>query len=72
MKSLTINLSSLDIDKKFILQAKQLGLLTLEDIMKINLPILRKHEHFSYLWYFDLLQILEKRGLLDEFEKRQL
>lgn len=67
-----VDLNSLQIEQDFLIQAKKLGLNTIDDIMNINLPQLRKKKDFNYLWYSDLLQILEANGLLDEFEKRQL
>lgn len=67
-----VDLNSLHIEQEFIVQAKKLGLNTIDDIMNIKLPQLRKKKDFNYIWYSDLLRILEKNGLLDEFEKRQL
>lgn len=72
MTTPTISLSSLDIDKEFLIRANKLGISTIDDIMNVNLPILRKNEDFNYLWYFELLQLLESKGLLEEFEKRHL
>lgn len=67
-----VDLNSEHIKQEFIVQAKKLGLNTIDDIMNINLPQLRKKKDFNYIWYSDLLRILEANGLLDEFEKRQL
>lgn len=72
MTSPKIDLSRLEIKSDFINRAQKLGLNTIDDIMNVNLSLLRKNKDFSYLWYSELLQILEDRGLLDEFEKRQL
>lgn len=72
MTTPTINLSSLDIDKEFLIRANKLGISTIEDIMNVNLPILRKNENFNYLWYFELLQFLESQGLMNQFVRRQL
>ncbi|CDS93008.1 conserved hypothetical protein [Sphingobacterium sp. PM2-P1-29] len=72
MTSPKIDLSTLEIKSDFINRAQKLGLNTIDDIMNVNLSLLRKNKDFSYLWYSELLQILEDRGLLDEFEKRQL
>jgi len=49
-----------------------MGLETLGDIMDIKLPDLRKKKDFSYMWYAALLEMLEERGLLEEFQRRQL
>jgi len=72
MTTPNINLSTLEIAPDFITRAHKLGLNTIDDIMNVNLPLLRKNKYFNYLWYSELLQILDDRGLLDEFEKRQL
>lgn len=72
MTTPTINLSSLDIDKEFLIRANKLGITTIEDIMNVNLPILRKNEDFNYHWYFELLQFLDRHGLMDQFVRRQL
>ena len=66
------SLKALNIDSSFVMQAKNMGLLTLHDIMNIKLIDLRKKKGFNYIWYSVLLEILEKHGLLEEFEKRQL
>jgi len=49
-----------------------MGLETLGDIMDMKLPDLRKKKGFTYIWYATMLEILEKQGLLEEFERRQL
>jgi len=72
MTSENISLTALQIDNDFIKQAKGMGLETLRDIMDIKLPNLRKKKGFNYIWYASMLEILEKQGLLEEFERRQL
>lgn len=67
-----ISLATLNVDTDFIKQAKNMGLDSLEDIMDIKLPDLRKKKGFNYIWYSALLELLEKRGLLEEFQRRQL
>ncbi len=49
-----------------------MGLETVEDIMDTKLLDLRKKKGFNYIWYSALLEILERQGLLEEFERRQL
>lgn len=66
------SLAALGIDADFVRQAKGMGLETLGDIMDIKLPDLRKKTGFNYIWYSVLLEVLEKQGLLDEFQRRQL
>lgn len=66
------SLTALNIDADFIRQANGMGLETLGDIMDVKLPYLRKKKGFNYIWYASLLGILEKQGLLDEFQRRQL
>ena len=72
MTSPDITLTSLDIDSGFIKQAKSMGLQTLGDIMRTGLPELQKKKGFNYIWYADMLKLLQSRGLLEEFERRQL
>lgn len=72
MSSSDLSLTALNIDSDFVKQAKSMGLETLGDIMDMKLPDLRKNKGFTYIWYATMLEILEKQGLLDEFERRQL
>lgn len=72
MATHTTNLSTLVIDREFLDRSYNLGIITVEDIMKVNLSRLRKKENFTYLWYATLLALLEANGLLDEFENKQL
>lgn len=72
MSMYTTDLSTLVIDREFFDRSYNLGIITVEDIMKINLPKLRKKENFTYLWYLNLLALLEANGLLDEFEEKHL
>lgn len=72
MTSTDIFLTQIQSDVGFIQRAKRMGLETVGDIMDIKLPDLRKKKDFTYLWYADLLAMLDKRGLLEEFERRQL
>ncbi|MBD1424059.1 hypothetical protein [Sphingobacterium arenae] len=67
-----ISLTKLKVDKDFIRRAKHMGLETLGDIMDTKLPTLRSNNYFNYIWYSTLLEILEKQGLLEEFQRRQL
>jgi len=72
MNTPQIDLSSLNIEQDFLDRSNILGMNTLEDIMNVNLAELRKDKNFNYIWYADLLLLLEKTGLLDEFEKKRL
>ncbi|MBV2228507.1 MAG: hypothetical protein KUL85_16750 [Sphingobacterium mizutaii] len=72
MTSSNISLTKLQTDVEFIQRARRMGLETLGDIMDIKLPDLRKKKDFSYMWYASLLEMLEQRGLLEEFQRRQL
>lgn len=67
-----ISLTKLKVDKDFIRRAKWMGLETLGDIMDIKLVTLRNNNYFNYIWYSTLLEILEKQGMLEEFQRRQL
>jgi len=72
MTSSDISLTSLPIDGDFIQRANLMGLETLNDIMDVRLPQLRKNKDFNYIWYATLLELLENQGLLEEFQRRQL
>ena len=72
MTSMDISISSIRLDSAFVKRAKRLGLETLGDVLDIKLPALRKKKDFSYVWYAELVQLLEEQGLLEEFERRQL
>ncbi|GEM68067.1 hypothetical protein SMI01S_16730 [Sphingobacterium mizutaii NBRC 14946 = DSM 11724] len=72
MTSTRIFLTQIESNVAFIQRANSMGLQTLGDIMDIKLPDLRKNKEFTYLWYADLLTMLEKHGLLEEFQRRQL
>ncbi|WP_333577624.1 hypothetical protein [Sphingobacterium sp.] len=72
MTSTDIFLTQIQSDVDFIQRAKRMGLETLGDIMGMKLPDLRKNKEFTYLWYADLLAMLDKHGLLEEFQRRQL
>lgn len=67
-----IPLTKFQTDVEFIQRARRMGLETIGDIMDIKLPELRKNKDFTYLWYADLLAMLEKHELLQEFQRRQL
>lgn len=72
MTSSDTSITALNVDTDFIKQAKRMGLETVEDIMDTKLLDLRKKKGFNYIWYSALLEILERQGLLEEFERRQL
>ncbi|WP_185214085.1 hypothetical protein [Sphingobacterium mizutaii] len=72
MTSSDISLTALNVDTDFVNRAKRMGLQTINDIMSAKLPALRKKKAFNYTWYATMLELLEKRGLLDEFQRRQL
>lgn len=72
MTSYDISLKALNTNADFIKQAKMMGVSTLGDLMDIKLPNLRNKKGFTYIWYATMLEILEKQGLLEEFERRQL
>ncbi|MGV6945129.1 MULTISPECIES: hypothetical protein [unclassified Sphingobacterium] len=72
MTSTDIFLTHIQSDVEFIQRAKRMGLETVGDIMEIKLPDLRKKKDFTYLWYADMLAMLDEQGFLEEFERRQL
>ena len=72
MTTYKTDLSTLVIDREFLDRSYNLGIITVEDIMKVNLPKLLRKKNFTYLWYFNLLAFLEVKGLLDEFEEKHL
>ncbi|MBL1410072.1 hypothetical protein [Sphingobacterium faecale] len=72
MTSTDIFLTQIQSDVEFIQRAKRMGLETLGDIMNVKLTDLRNKKEFTYLWYADLLNMLDKHGLLEEFQEKQL
>jgi hypothetical protein len=62
----------LGMNEQFARQAEQLGLSNLSDVMKADLKTLKKAKHFSFLWYADLLRLLNAEGLLHQFQKQNL
>ncbi|WP_312338107.1 MULTISPECIES: hypothetical protein [Sphingobacterium] len=72
MTTPSVDLTSFNFDKEFLLRAHKLGISTIEDIMNVNLLTLRQNENFTYHWYFELLQFLERQGLIDQFVRKQL
>lgn len=63
-------LTNLHASKEFKSRAAKMGLRSLQDVLDQDLRLLKKHPFFSYVWYTDLLNILNNEGLLDDFQKR--
>lgn len=64
--------SMLGMNEQFARQAEQLGLSNLSDVMQADLKTLKKAKDFSFLWYADLLKLLNAEGLLHQFQKQNL
>ena len=58
------------IDPNFKAVAKNLGIFTLKDLMEIDIRDLKAKSGFTYSWYADLLEILKKENLMDEFQSK--
>lgn len=75
LRSMTVinqAIAEFGVSPDFLARAKMLGLETIGDIMEADLLRLKKQKEFSYLWYADLLNLLKKIDLLDEFQSRLL
>ena len=72
MTALHQPLSELSVSRSFVNQAKRLGLETLADIMEADIAQLKKKAAFTYLWYADLLNLLKRLHLFDEFQDKLL
>ncbi len=70
MTAVNVSISELPVTADFTRRAKLLGLLTLSDILDANFPELKRKKEFSYVWYADLLNLLKKMDLLDQFQDR--
>ncbi|WP_183573818.1 hypothetical protein HDF18_08410 [Mucilaginibacter sp. X5P1] len=69
--NLKSSFKKLGMGAQFIQQAERLGVHTLGDIMKANLPALKQNKEFTYSWYIDVLNLLKKHNLLRKFQERQ-
>jgi len=66
------SLLELGVSDDFRQRAATMNIHCLQDILNQELSKLKTHPAFNYLWYTDLLSLLKKEGLLDEFQDRLL
>jgi hypothetical protein len=66
------SLLELDLSDDFRQRAASMNIHCLQDVFNQELNKLKAHPEFNYLWYTDLLNLLKKEGLLDEFQDRLL
>ena len=57
-------IQTLPVTETFMLRSKLMGFKTLSDILKAALKILSSHVDYSERWYFELINLLERKGLL--------
>ncbi|WP_114941269.1 hypothetical protein [Mucilaginibacter endophyticus] len=69
---LNTKFSALGMNQLFAEQAGRLNLYTPADMMSANLALLKSNPEFTYTWYAEMLELLEKLELLREFQKNQL
>ena len=60
----------LDVSDNFKARAASMGLNCLQDVLDQDVRLIKAHPQFTYLWYTDLLNILEQEDLLDEFQDK--
>lgn len=63
-------IQELNTDSIFKSQAEKMGLITLKDVMDVDLNALKLHIDFTMMWYADLLIILKEENLLDDFQNK--
>ena len=72
MTSKNTRLADMKLDLHFVTQSRRLGLITLGELMDFKMETLCVKKDFTYTWYADVLALLKEKGLLEEFQKRQL
>lgn len=66
------SLLELGVSDDFRQRAASMNIHCLQDVLDQNLSEIKAHPAFNYIWYTDLLSLLKKEGLLDEFQDRLL
>lgn len=65
-------ISQLNVTKDFEQQAGRLGFRTLHDVIEADFNSVKQHQDFTFIWYSDLLALLKKQGLMEQFQEKQL
>lgn len=63
-------IADLDVTDDFKMRAASMGINCLQDVLDQDARQLKAHPQFTYLWYTDLLNILKRENLLDEFQEK--
>ena len=63
-------LANLDASDDFKSRAASMGINCLQDVLDQDVRQLKAHPLFTYVWYTDLLSLLKKEGLLDDFQDK--
>ncbi|KRT17766.1 hypothetical protein ASU31_00260 [Pedobacter ginsenosidimutans] len=63
MEFLTVSISQLPVTEVFKLRSKLMGFSTLEEVVISDLLEVSEREDYSERWYFELVNIFERRGL---------
>ncbi|MCX2476932.1 hypothetical protein OQZ33_21540 [Pedobacter sp. MC2016-05] len=61
---LNMAITDLAVSEGFMLRSKLMGFSTIGEIVKANLVEVSAKEDYSQRWYFELVSILDRRGLL--------
>lgn len=61
---LNMAITDLAVSEGFMLRSKLMGFNTIGEIVKANLVEVSAKEDYSQRWYFELVSILDRRGLL--------
>lgn len=63
-------ISELKMSADFKAKAIDMGIKSLEDVLDMDINMLKKHPKFTYRWYTDLLNVLKSENLLDKFQEK--
>jgi hypothetical protein len=63
-------IADLDVSDDFKTRAENMGIHCLQDVLDRDILQIKAHPQFTYLWYTDLLNILQQENLLDEFQDK--
>ncbi|QPH40550.1 hypothetical protein [Pedobacter endophyticus] len=61
---LSVPLSELPVTETFLLRSKLMGFSSLGEIVRTDLKVVSGFEDYSERWYFELISLLERNGLI--------
>jgi len=63
-------IDELDVSTEFKERAKKLGIRTLGDVLNSDIRDYKAHSEFDPFWYIQLLALLKKENVLEDFQRR--